>query len=74
MQQRGELCFLILSCYLAHTIQCIGRALPGPGRVLLAVFPLASPLPSTTSATEVLFGGFADRGSADSGGRRNGGR
>jgi hypothetical protein len=32
-----------------------------PERVLLAVFPLASPLPSTTSATgfPVLFGGFA---------------
>ena len=30
-----------------------------PGRVVLAVFPLASPLPSTTSATGVLFGGFA---------------
>ena len=32
-----------------------------PGRVSLAAFPLAGPLPSTTSAaTEVaLFGGFA---------------
>src|SRR6185312_7368692 len=32
-----------------------------PGRVVLAVFPLANPLPSTTSATvlTVLFSGFA---------------
>src|SRR5207244_9134771 len=32
-----------------------------PGRVLLVVFPLASPLPSTTSAAggPALFGGFA---------------
>src|SRR6476469_3500692 len=29
VQQRGEPCLLVLSCYLAHTSQRTGRALPG---------------------------------------------
>ena len=48
----------------AHDPSALGTPCPAlcPGRVLLAAFPSAGPLPSTTSATAArrrLFGGFA---------------
>jgi hypothetical protein len=54
-----------LSCCATRRTRSSALGAPGPalcpGRVLLAVFPLASPLPSTTSAatTVALFDGFA---------------
>ena len=63
VQQRREPCILVLSCYFTHTVQPTWHACPAlrPGRVVLAVFSSASPLPSTASAAAcaALFGGFA---------------
>ena len=63
VQQRREPCFLVPSCYPRTRSSALGTSGPAlcPGRVLLVVFPSASPLPSTTSAAAgaALFGGFA---------------
>ena len=62
VQERGEPHILVLPRHLAHAVQPIGTPCPAlsPGRVALAAFPLAGPLPSTTSAAlPGLFGGFA---------------
>ena len=65
VQQRCEPCFLVPSCYFSTQSNPFDRHDPAlcPGRVVMSVFPLASPLTSTTSApiaiAIALFSSFA---------------
>ena len=64
VQQRRELCFLVLSCYFAHTVQRTWHALPGSVSGTCFAGPCSPwpgpfPPPPPQPVGPALFGGFA---------------